>query len=52
MTNDINELIKRKEKLINLLNKLMTAVNSEKDPNEIKKLDSIITRILKELEVL
>lgn len=49
MSNDINEIIKRKEKLIDLLNKLMAAVNSEKDPNEIKKLDSIITRIFEEL---
>ena len=52
MSNDINEIIKRKEKLIESLNKLIATIRCEKNPNEIKKLDSIITRILKELEVL
>ena len=49
MSNDTNELIKRKEKLIELLNKLIESISCEKNPNEIKKLDSIITRIFEEL---
>lgn len=50
MNDDINELIRRKEKLIDLLNKLIDAMNREKNPNEIEKLNSIMIRTLEELE--
>ena len=50
MNDDINELIRRKEKLIDLLNKLIEAMNCEKKPNEIEKLNSIMIRTLEELE--
>ncbi|GEM_PF-7005812 len=50
MNDDINELIRRKEKLIDLLNKLIEAMNREKKPNEIEKLNSIMIRTLEELE--
>ena len=50
MNDDINELIRRKEKLIDLLNKLIEAMNREKNPNEIEKLNSIMIRTLEELE--
>ena len=52
MSNDINEIIKRKEKLIESLNKLIRAMILANNPDEIERLNSIITRILKELEVL
>ena len=50
MNDDINELIRRKDKLIDLLNKLIEAMNREKNPNEIEKLNSIMIRIHEELE--
>lgn len=50
MKDDINELNRRKEKLIDLLNKLIEAMNREKNPNEIEKLNSIMIRTLEELE--
>ena len=50
MNDDINELIRRKEKLIDLLNKLIGAIDREKNPNEIEKLNSIMIRTLEELE--
>lgn len=50
MNDDINELIIKKEKLIDLLNKLIEAMNREKNPNEIEKLNSIMIRTFEELE--
>lgn len=50
MSNEINELIIKKEKLIDLLNKVIEAMKREENPNEIKKLNSIMIRALEELE--
>lgn len=50
MNDDINELIIKKEKLIDLLNRLIEAMNREKNQNEIEKLNSIMIRTLEELE--
>lgn len=50
MNDDINELIRRKEKLIDLLNKLIGAIDREKNPNKIEKLNSIMIRTFEELE--
>lgn len=50
MNDDINELIRRKEKLIDLLNKIIDTMNRKKNPNEIEKLNSIMIRIFEELE--
>lgn len=52
MNDDINEINRRKEKLIESFNKLIRVMILTKNPDEVEKLDSIITRILKELEVL
>lgn len=50
MNDDINELIIKKEKLIDLLNRLIEAMNREKNQNEIEKLNSIMIRTFEELE--
>lgn len=52
MANEINELIRKKEELIERLNKLITTMNFEENPDKIKKLISKIIQTLKELEEL
>lgn len=53
MADEINELIRKKEELIERLNRLIKIIiNSEKDSVLIKKLNPIIVQTLKELEEL
>lgn len=52
MANEINELIRKKEELIERLNKLITTMKFEENPDKIKKLISKIIQTLKELEEL